>query len=226
MDIVLSSKNQKKIRELKELLSAYAVDSINVLSLDDIGVSQDIDEYGTTFEENSLIKASVPAKLGYIGIADDSGLCVDALGGEPGVYSARYSGDGATDDANNQKLLQKLTNAPTRSARFVCVVSCVFPESAKNVIIPNEFDMTGTYHGITGDNKAFCIRGACEGSILAEPRGENGFGYDPLFFVPEMNKSFAELSNEEKNEISHRGKAMRLFSKVFSEIIGGYNADR
>ena len=227
MDIVLSSRNKNKIAELRELFAMSELHGVNVLSLDDIGVTDDIEEYGNTFEENSLIKASVPAKLGYIGVADDSGLCVDALGGAPGVYSARYSGEDANYDRNNQKLLDNLSDVSDneRSARFVCVVSCVFQENC-SFTLPAEVDMTGAFPMITGAYKALCVRGECEGTILHERRGNNGFGYDPIFFVPEKGKSFAELSHGEKNAISHRGKAMRRFAELMFEIIGGNNADR
>ena len=227
MDIVLASKNKNKINELKVLFSSYGLSGLNVLSLEDIGVFDDIDEYGKTFEENSLIKASVPAKLGYIGIADDSGLCVDALGGAPGVYSARYSGENATYDLNNTKLLRELSEVPDekRGARFVCVVSCVFPQSF-SVSVPAEVDMTGVYPDITGEFKAFCVRGECLGTILRERRGDNGFGYDPLFYIREKDKSFAELSGEEKNAVSHRGRAMLRFAQLTSGMIGGINADK
>ena len=224
MDIVLASRNKKKIAELNTLLSASGIDGLRILSLDDIGYNDDTEETGTTFEENSLIKASVPARLGYIGIADDSGLCVDALDGAPGIYSARYSGEGANDRKNIEKLLSELETVPDaeRTARFVCVVSCVFPEAFGEVMFPDSVtDMTGKYSDITGDLRSFCIRGECEGTILHEKHGENGFGYDPVFYIPDKEKTFAELSNDEKNSISHRGRAMRAFATALSEIMKG-----
>ena len=190
MKIVLASRNRKKIRELETFLSEISSD-INVLSLDDIGFHDEIVEDGSTFAENSRIKALVPAKLGYIGVADDSGLEVDALGGEPGVYSARYSGEGATDEKNNRKLLAALENIPDekRTARFRTVVTCVFP-----------------------DGREIQVDGVCEGRILREPRGNDGFGYDPLFYYEPLKKTFAELTSDEKNSVSHRGRAMRRFA--------------
>ena len=195
--LVLASRNRKKIRELETLLADFS-SNIQVLSLDDIGFTDDIVEDGTTFAENSLIKASVPAKLGYIGIADDSGLMVDALDGAPGVYSARYSGEGATDEKNNAKLLSELDAVPDekRTARFCTVVTCAFPD--------------GTH---------FQVSGVCEGTILRGAEGDGGFGYDPLFYYAPLGKTFAALSADEKNAVSHRGKAMREFAKKFKEYI-------
>lgn len=190
LKIVLASRNKKKIRELETFLAGIPSDK-EILSLDDIGFHDEIVEDGKTFAENSLIKASVPAKLGYIGVADDSGLEVDALNGAPGVYSARYSGEGATDEKNNAKLLSELENVPDdkRTARFRTVVTCAFPD--------------GTY---------FQVDGSCEGRILRAPEGSGGFGYDPLFWYAPFEKTFASLTPEEKNAVSHRGKAMRKFA--------------
>ena len=194
MKVLLASRNQGKIKEIKVLLSEYIKD-IEVLSLDDVGYFGEIEENGTTFEENAIIKANVGAQLGYICIADDSGLSVDALDGAPGVYSARYSGYHANDEDNNTKLLSELKNIPfeKRTARYVCVIACVFPDGRKIV-----------------------VRETCEGKILSEYRGDGGFGYDPLFYVDKFGKTFAELSMQEKNTESHRGKAMRKFCQEFS----------
>ena len=191
LKFVLASRNKKKIRELETFLAGIPSDKV-ILSLDDIGYHGEIVEDGKTFAENSLIKASVPAKLGYIGVADDSGLEVDALNGAPGVYSARYSGEGATDEKNNAKLLSELENGPDdkRTARFRTVVTCAFPD--------------GTY---------FQVDGSCEGRILRAPEGSDGFGYDPLFWYAPFEKTFASLTPEEKNAVSHRGKAMRKFAE-------------
>lgn len=190
MKLVLASRNRKKIKELETFLSEISSD-ISVLSLDDIGFHDEIVEDGATFAENSRIKAIVPARLGYIGVADDSGLEVDALGGEPGVYSARYSGEGATDEKNNQKLLAALAGVPyeKRTARFRTVVTCIFP-----------------------DGDEIQAEGVCEGRILEAPRGQDGFGYDPLFWYEPLGKTFAELTPDEKNSVSHRGRAMREFA--------------
>lgn len=191
LKFVLASRNKKKIRELETFLAGIPSDKV-ILSLDDIGYHGEIVEDGKTFAENSLIKASVPAKLGYIGVADDSGLEVDALNGAPGVYSARYSGEGATDEKNNAKLLSELEDVPDdkRTARFRTVVTCAFPD--------------GTY---------FQVDGSCEGRILRAPEGSDGFGYDPLFWYAPFEKTFASLTPEEKNAVSHRGKAMRKFAE-------------
>ena len=199
LKIVLASRNKKKIKELKELLSAYMKVPFEILSLDDIGFEGEIVEDGDSFEANSIIKASVPASLGYIGVADDSGLTVDALDGAPGIYSARYSGEGATDEKNNTKLLCELKNIEkeNRTASFVCAVSCVFPDG-----IPS-----------------FTTIGKCDGIILDSPRGDGGFGYDPLFYYPEYEKTFGEMTADEKNLISHRGAAMRAFAEKLSQLV-------
>jgi XTP/dITP diphosphohydrolase len=195
--LVLASRNRKKIRELETLLADLS-SYIQVLSLDDIGYTGDIVEDGETFAANSKIKASVPASMGCIGIADDSGLCVDALNGAPGVYSARYSGEGANDAKNNAKLLSELADIPDdkRTARFCTVVTCAFP-----------------------DGTAWQFEGSVEGTILREADGEGGFGYDPLFYYAPYVKTFARLSADEKNAVSHRGKAMRAFAEKFREYI-------
>ncbi len=195
--LVLASRNKKKIKELETLLSDLSA-QVQVLSLDDIGYTDDIVEDGDTFAENSRIKATVPAKLGYIGIADDSGLTVDALGGAPGVYSARYSGEGATDEKNNEKLLSEMAGVPDekRTAQFRTVVTCAFP-----------------------DGTDFQVEGVCEGRLLHAPDGDGGFGYDPLFWFEPFGKTFAALTAEEKNSVSHRGKAMREFVAKFKEYI-------
>lgn len=199
MEVLLASKNKNKIAEIKTLLSE-CVSDINVLSLDDINYNDEIEETGTTFEKNAKIKAKVGADLGYICIADDSGLAVDALGGAPGVYSARYSGYHADDETNNTKLLSELQGVPDekRTARYVCVIACIFP-----------------------DGKEIIVKDTCEGKILTEYRGNGGFGYDPLFFVDKFGKTFAELSMQEKNTESHRGKAMRKFCQEFSRVLKG-----
>ena len=213
MKIVLASRNAKKIRELETLLAGHSSMHIEVLSLDDIGFSEDIVEDGTSFEENAWIKASVPASLGYIGIADDSGLAVDALDGAPGIYSARYGGEGTTDAKNNEKLLAEMRDVPDeeRGAAFVSAVACVFPKESE-VSIPA--DIRAEKDGLSG----FIVRGECRGTVLREGRGCDGFGYDPLFYVAEKGRTFAELSSDEKNAISHRGVAMRAFCRQFLSL--------
>ena len=192
--LVLASRNRKKIRELETLLADLS-SYIEIVGLDDIGYTDDIVEDGETFEDNALIKARTVAKLGYIGIADDSGLCVDALNGEPGVYSARYAG-GHDDADNNRKILENLKDVPKekRSAHFVSVIACAFP-----------------------DGRELVARGECPGTMLFDYRGNGGFGYDPLFLYEPMDKTFAEMNAEEKNSISHRARAMEKFAKLFKE---------
>ena len=213
MKIVLASRNAKKIRELETLLAQHSSMHIEVLSLDDIGYTEEIVEDGTTFEENAWIKAATPAAMGYIGIADDSGLSVDALGGAPGIYSARYGGEGTNDAKNNEKLLAEMNEVPDegRGAAFVSAVACVFPRECE-VEIPEE--VRTEKNGLSG----FVVRGECRGTILRETRGCDGFGYDPLFYVAEKECTFAELSSEEKNAISHRGVAMRAFCRQFLSL--------
>ncbi len=213
MKIVLASRNAKKIRELETLLAQHSSMHIEVLSLDDIGYTEEIVEDGTSFEENAWIKAATPAAMGYIGIADDSGLSVDALGGAPGIYSARYGGEGTNDAKNNEKLLAEMNEVPDegRGAAFVSAVACVFPREC-DVEIPEE--VRTEKNGLSG----FVVRGECRGTILRETRGCDGFGYDPLFYVSEKGCTFAELSSEEKNAISHRGVAMRAFCRQFLSL--------
>jgi XTP/dITP diphosphohydrolase len=192
LKIVLASRNKHKIREIKEILSAAAGYELEILSLDDIGVTGDIEENGNSFEENAKIKASLPASMGYIGIADDSGLSVDALNGEPGIYSARYAGEPCNDQNNNDKLLMNMQNVTDRTARFVSCVAAVRP-----------------------DGQSLICRGECPGTILHAPQGNGGFGYDPLFWYEPLQKTFAELTSEEKNTISHRARALEQFCKQF-----------
>lgn len=199
MEIVLASRNQKKIAELETILSG-AIPGIRIHSLDDIGFVGDIEENGATFEENALIKAraAMQASHGqYIGVGDDSGLAVDALDGAPGVYSARYAGDHGNDDANNALLIQNLVHVPAkqRTARFVCTIACVFP-----------------------DGRELVARGETEGVIVDTPRGNGGFGYDPYFYNTTLGKTFAELTPDEKNAISHRGRAIARLAELLSDI--------
>lgn len=226
MEIVLASRNKKKIGELNTLLSELCGDKVKVLSLDDIGFFDDIEEDGQTFEENSIIKACAPAKMGYIGIADDSGLCVDALDGAPGVYSARYSGEDSSDGKNNDKLLFELRDTDDRKASFRTVVSLVIPKSLGLEVFHSMTNPEGEKYireRFGTDAHVCSFVGECEGEILREKRGEGGFGYDPLFFVPEKGKTFSQLTAEEKNEISHRGRAMRLFGEHINILIEDNN---
>lgn len=192
---VLASRNKKKIQELRVLLTEQLGSNVEVLSLDDIGYYDDIIETGETFEENAITKASVPAKLGYIGIADDSGLCVSSLNEAPGVYSARYSG--GDDEDNNDLLLKELENKTDRSAKYVCVMACIFPDHQND----------------------FTVRGECHGEILKERHGTAGFGYDPLFYYQPFDKTFAEIDLAKKNEVSHRSIAIKKFVEKIKEIM-------
>ena len=197
MKILLASHNKNKIAELEALLKTVCADA-EVVSLSDVGFTDEIVEDGTTFEENALIKARTGARLGYITVADDSGLMVDALGGAPGVYSARYAGEDGNTEKNNAKLLAALQGVPQdkRTAHFVSVVACVFPDGREDIV----------------------VRGECPGEILISPRGKTGFGYDPLFWYAPFSKTYAEMTAEEKNSISHRGVAMQAFAKAFAKL--------
>jgi XTP/dITP diphosphohydrolase len=191
----MASGNAGKLREIARILSDL---DIEVVPQSDFGVS-DAEETGATFVENALIKARHAAEsTGLPAIADDSGIAVDALGGRPGVYSARYAGPGATDADNNARLLQELEGIPEaeRGAAFHCVACFVAPGQDEPVIAEGEW----------------------RGRILAKPQGEGGFGYDPLFLVPELGCSSAELSAEEKNRRSHRGKALRELARKLLEL--------
>ena len=193
MKIVLASRNVHKIKELQTLLSQYIKD-IEILSLDDVGIFEEIEENGSTYLENAMIKAKVAASSGYIGMGDDSGLSVRALGGAPGVYSARYSGGDYA--ANNSLLLKNLEGVTDRFAEFVCTIACVFPDGREPI----------------------CVEGRTEGLILEELRGNEGFGYDPLFYYEPFGKTYAELSYDEKNSISHRCKAIEKLASEFEKI--------
>ncbi len=202
MKIVVASQNQKKIEELRTLLQ-QSFEDVELFSLADIGITEDIVEDGNTFEENALIKARVAAKSGMLGVADDSGLAVDALDGAPGIYSARYAarcgyGNNHDDEDNNQALLYNLRDVKDedRGGAYVCAVACVFP-----------------------DGREFVVRGEVRGRLLREYHGEGGFGYDPLFFYEPYGKTFAQVSAEEKHLVSHRGKAIQLFAQKLKEMV-------
>lgn len=185
MKLILASKNRHKAEEMQAILG----DKITLITQDEAGVGDlEVIEDGSTFEENAIKKAvSVMKATGLPCIADDSGLCVDALNGAPGIYTARFAGENATDDDNICKLLSELDGVPKeqRTARFVCVIAVSFP-----------------------DRDPITFRGECEGFILTEKHGENGFGYDPVFYVEEFGKAMAELPAEIKNSISHRSRAL------------------
>ena len=194
MKLVLASKNKKKLEEMNLLLSKMGVE---VCSEAEAGVDVEVEETGTTFEENSLLKAkAVMEASGMPAIADDSGLRVDALNGAPGVYSARYGGPGLTDEERYQLLLENMRGQMPRTAKFVSVITCCFPN---------------------GD--VLTARGECPGTIAFVPMGNDGFGYNPVFFVPEKKKTFAQMSLEERAAISHRGQAMKEFYKKLEEYL-------
>lgn len=199
-EVVLVSHNPHKIVEMQDMLSKFCA-SVRVLSASQIDLTDEIEENGSTFEENALIKARAAAQMGYFGIADDSGLSVDALHGAPGVYSARYAGEPCDDHRNNEKLLLALKDVPAqkRGAKFVSVIAFAYPHQP-------QLDFTAC--------------GTCEGVVLTEYRGAGGFGYDPLFYVPEMHKTFAEMNAAEKNSISHRARAMQCFAQMFAARFG------
>jgi len=191
--VLLASNNAHKIKEIRAILG----DFFDIVSLREAGVESDPEEKGKTFEENARIKAVAGMKAsGMPCIADDSGLEVLALDCRPGVMSARYSGSHGDDAANNEKLLAELADKPDRSARYVCVICMAFP-----------------------DGRELEARGECYGEILKEKRGNGGFGYDPLFYFPQFGKTFAEISAEEKNEVSHRNAALKAFEKLWEKEI-------
>lgn len=192
--LVLATANKGKTRELKDRLQGYPVE---IKNLSDFGPIPEVIEDGETFDDNAYKKASFVARiLGYPALADDSGLCVEALGGAPGVYSARYAGENATDQDNVDKLLDAMKNEENRKAAFECVISIAVPTGA-----------------------ALTYEGRCEGVLTREPAGDNGFGYDPLFFFPELNKTFAQLSMDEKAKVSHRGKALQEITQEMDKIL-------
>ena len=222
-EIVLASNNRKKIAELETFFASAASKEIKVKTLREIGWTEDIEEDGGSYEENSLIKASVPARLGMIGAADDSGLSVDILGGAPGVYSARYAGENGNDAANREKLLRELADVPPekRTARFVCVMTLVLPENC-GLVVPEAWRADAALCAKRGvdPSRVMNVRGECEGSILTKERGDGGFGYDPLFWYPAFGASFGEVEPERKNLVSHRANAMKEFTARLVRILG------
>ena len=192
-EIIIATKNRGKLKEFSRMLSPLGY---SVVSAEEAGFTDEIEETGATFAENAAIKAHAIARAcGKAAIGDDSGLCVDALGGAPGVYSARYAGSGHDDEANIAKLLKNMRDVPdgARAAHFECAIVCEFP-----------------------DGREICARGRCDGEILHEKHGEGGFGYDPIFGVS-SGKSFGELSPEEKDKISHRGRALARLVTLLGE---------
>ena len=193
--IIFATGNEGKMREVRMILQDLGVE---ILSLKEAGIAADVEENGTTFEENAVIKATEIMKMcGEIVLADDSGLEVDALNKEPGIYSARYMGHDTSYHIKNKSLIDRLEgkSGEERNARFVCVIAAAFP-----------------------DGRVFTTRGTMEGQIGYEERGKNGFGYDPIFYLPEYGCYSAELPLEEKNKLSHRGKALRLMKEKLKEL--------
>ncbi|RHP32472.1 XTP/dITP diphosphatase [Lachnotalea sp. AF33-28] len=189
--IIFATSNEGKMKEIRMILADL---NRGVLSLKEAGIQADIVEDGKTFEENALIKARIVHKLtGALVLADDSGLEVDYLGGEPGVYSARYMGEDTSYDIKNRSIIDRLDQAvgTQRSARFVCAIAAVFPDGEEAVTL-----------------------GTIEGEIAREPKGDGGFGYDPIFFVPEFGATTAQLTPKQKNQVSHRAKALKEMKEV------------
>lgn len=197
--LILASNNAHKIREFRELVEGMDVE---LLSQREAGLELDVEETGTTFEANAYIKAkAVTDALGCAAVSDDSGLEVDCLDGRPGVYSARYGGGhDVSDEDKNAFLLKEMGDTDNRTARYVCAICCTMP-----------------------DGHVIECRGECEGEMLKAPRGNGGFGYDPIFKPEGHDRAMAELTPDEKNAISHRGKAMREFLKKFEEYLNGNN---
>jgi len=218
---VLASNNRKKIAEFGTILSSFS-SNLQVLPLGEIGFSGDIEENGTSFAENSLIKAMVPAKMGYIGMADDSGLTVDALHGAPGIYSARYAGEHGDDKANRDLLLENLKNVPAenRGGAFVCVITVVFPAET-GISVPESYRISAALaekYGLERE-RVLSIRGESRGYIGYEERGEGGFGYDCLFCCPDYDgRTFSQITQEEKNAVSHRGRAMEILRTALEQM--------
>ncbi len=203
MHFLLASRNRHKIRELEDILAAD-LPGVTVHSLDEVGFSGDIDENGTTFDANAGIKARAARAAALAAghpdwycLGDDSGLAVDALDGAPGVYSARFAGQHGDDAANNALLLRKLSGVPAaeRGAHFLCCIACITP-----------------------DGRELTVWGDCPGVILDAPRGQDGFGYDPLFYLPDAGMTFAELSGTRKNAVSHRGRALAALADALSDF--------
>jgi XTP/dITP diphosphohydrolase len=196
--IVLGSRNQKKCQEIAELLAPHAIEIVSVADFPEMG---EVIEDGDTFAANAAKKATETAvSTGHWAIGEDSGLCVDALNGAPGIYSARFSGEGATDATNNQKLMAELDDTPEskRGAGYVCSVAVSDPQGMVQL----------------------SVEGTCRGRIITSPRGENGFGYDPYFLIPEYNATFGELGSIVKQQISHRARAFHRLIPMLIRVLG------
>ena len=197
--IVLATKNAGKVKEFQQLLKNFPVE---IKNLNDFGPIPEVEEDGATFDDNAYKKASFTAKvLGLPAIADDSGLVVEALDGAPGVRSARFAGENATDKENIEKLLHEMEGISNRKAAFECVISIAVPSGP-----------------------ALTYEGRCEGEITVKPEGTSGFGYDPVFYYPEYGKTFAEISGEEKNKVSHRGRALQEVAAEFDKVLAWLEA--
>lgn len=195
MKFVLASHNPGKLAEMQSILSGYGVE---VVSPAEVGVSLEVEETGGTFGENAMLKAKAYCEAsGLPAIADDSGLCVDALNGGPGVYSARYGGEDLDDRGRCMLLLSNMRGQTTRAAHFSCAIACAFP-----------------------DGRTLTTEGRCDGAIAFAPLGDGGFGYDPLFLLTEKGKTFGQLSPEEKSAVSHRGKALAAFAAELGACLG------
>lgn len=196
--VLIATKNKGKAKEFEQMFQPLGFEVKTLLDFEEI---EDVEENGATFEENATIKAeTISRKTGQVVVADDSGLIVDALKGAPGIYSARYAGLEKNDEANIDKVLKELNDTPEaeRTARFYCALALAFP-----------------------GRETMTVHGTCEGIILRERRGHNGFGYDPIFFVKDLGKSMAELDPEQKNQMSHRANALKNLEKILSSFIEG-----
>ena len=192
---VLATHNPGKLKEMSSILSQFGVE---VVSPKELGITVDVEETGATLAENAMLKArAICAAANLPAIADDSGLCVDALNGGPGVYSARYGGEGLDDKGRYTLLLNSMRGQATRAAHFTCSIACAFPNGGE-----------------------LTAEGRCDGTIAFAPMGEGGFGYDPVFFVPEKAKTFGQLTAEEKSAISHRGRALADFAEKLATYLG------
>jgi XTP/dITP diphosphohydrolase len=194
--VIIATKNRGKAKEFQHMFAPYGYEVQTLLDLPHI---EDVEETGETFEENAVLKAeTVAGVLGELVIADDSGLAIDALEGRPGVYSARYAGEEKSDEANMEKVLRELESVEEsdRTARFYCVLAIAGP-----------------------DMETKTVTGTCEGMVLRDKRGTNGFGYDPIFFVPSLQKTMAELTQDEKSQISHRGHALKKLGNIISDLV-------